>query len=542
MSTNRRSVLILDDDRVIREQLNKELRKLFFTTFGAANAKEAEEILAREKIDIVVLDVKLPDINGLEVLTRIKQKQPECEVVVITGFGTQEIAIQSLRRGAIDYIEKPIRMDELSTALGRAQEKLAERDELSYKNTLLVVDDDEKTATRLKMLLEKEGYEAFDAYSGAAALDAMHHNKIDVMVSDIKIGDTDGVELLKKAKKLYQDIEGIMVTGYKDQELAIRALRAGAVDYITKPINLDELFLSVQRAIERINLNRNLLYRNREQKISSEIVSQMNEELERRIRERSKQLSQTQAQLFQTSKLATLGEMSAGLAHEMNQPLGGISLIARNFRKLHERGKLSEEEIESGLNDIETCVRRMTKIVQHIRTFARQDTLKFIKVTVNETIESALSLLGEQMRLHEIEAVTDLAGALPQITGEPYQLEQVWINLITNARDAVDEMGHHPETKGKKFRKKVSISTELREAGGAPSVLVHVKDNGIGMSEESREKIFEPFFTTKEVGKATGLGMSISYGIIDSHGGKIDVRSGQGKGTTVTVTLPIEDE
>ena len=454
MNTNRRSVLILDDDRVICEQLERELQKRFFSTFTAANAGQAEDTLAREKIDIVVLDVKLPDISGLDVLTGIKQRKPECEVVVITGFGTQEIAIQSLRRGAIDYIEKPIRMDELSTALGRAQEKLAERDELSYKNALLVVDDDEQTASRLKTFLEKEGYEAFAACSGTAALDTMHHNKIDVVISDIKIGDTDGVELLKKAKKLYQDIEGIMVTGYKDQKLAIRALRAGAVDYITKPINLDELYLSVQRAIEKINLNRNLLYRNREQKISSEIVSQMNEELERRIEERSRQLSQTQAQLFQTSKLATLGEMSAGLAHEMNQPLGGISLIARNFRKLHERGKLSEEEIESGLHDIETCVRRMTKIVQHIRTFARQDTLKFIKVDVNETIESALGLLGEQMRLHEIEVGTELAASLPRITGEPYQLEQVWINLITNARDAVDEMGHHPAPKGKKRRKK----------------------------------------------------------------------------------------
>ena len=537
-----RTVLIVDDDKIIREQLRKTLKRGFFEVFLAGDGKTALEIFLREEIDILLLDIKLPDMDGLEVLEKVKEGKPDCEVIVITGFGTMEIAIQSLRRGAIDYIEKPIEADELSAALGRAQEKLAEKKQLSYKNTLLVIDDEEETAKRLKAFLEKEGYESFSALNGKEGLNIIEDNKIDVVITDIKMDDMDGIEVLRRAKRMYKDIEGIMITGYSDQELAIKSLRAGAIDYITKPVNLDELLFSVKRAIETINLNRNRLYRNRELKISAEIISKMNEELETRIKERSKELTQTQAQLFQTSKLATLGEMSAGLAHEMNQPLGGISLVAKNLGKLMERGRLTDEEIESGLRDIEASVKRMSKVIQHIRTFARQDTLEFVRVDVNETIDSALSLLGEQLRLREIEVLRELSPALPRIAGEPYQLEQVWINLIANARDAMDEK-EKQISDGRleiaNYEKTLNISTIHHPKSGVPSVEVLFSDNGIGLTEEQKGKIFEPFFTTREVGKATGLGLSISYGIIESHKGKIEVESKEGEGATVRVVLPI---
>ena len=118
---NTRTVLIVDDDKIIREQLSKELKRGFFEVFLAADGKTALEAFSQQEIDIVILDIKLPDIDGLEVLTKIKEKKPDCEVIVITGFGAQEIAITSLRRGAIDYIEKPIETDELFTALTKCQ-------------------------------------------------------------------------------------------------------------------------------------------------------------------------------------------------------------------------------------------------------------------------------------------------------------------------------------------------------------------------------------------------------------------------------------
>lgn len=543
--TNTKTVLIVDDDKIIREQLQKELKRNFFRTLPAGDGSTALEIFRQEEINIVILDVKLPDMDGLEVLKKIKERKPDCQVIVITGLGTQEVAIKSLRRGAIDYIEKPIKTEELSAALGRAREKLDEREELSYRNRLLLVDDESDVVKALKRVLTKEGYEVLGASNGREGLSIIENTKIDVVIADIKMDDMDGIEVLQRAKKLYRDIEGIIMTGFKDQDLAIRSLRAGAIDYITKPVNLDELLFSIKRAIERINLHRDRLYRSRELKISSEIISKMNEELERRIEERSKELSQTQAQLFQTSKLATLGEMSAGLAHEMNQPLGGISLVAKHMRKLMEREKLTEEEIESGLEDIEASVKRMSKIIQHIRTFARQDTLQFIEVNVNETIDSALSLMGEQLRLHEIELEQELSPDLPRIPGEPYQLEQVWINLISNARDALDEKEKqisNGKCPSEDYRKRLKITTILDQGAETACVQVRVSDNGVGLTEEERERVFEPFFTTKEVGKATGLGLAISHGIVESHKGKIDVQSEQWEGATVQVTLRTGDK
>jgi len=538
---NKKTVLIVDDDKLLREELAKDLKRSFFNVLEASDGMTALELINEEKVDIMLLDVKLPDMDGLELLKRVKRQRPDCEVIVITGFGSEDIAIQSLREGAIDYLEKPIKIDDLTAAVGRAHEKVSQREAVPYKGVILVIDDDEEVLKRLKIFLEKEEFSVFTSSGGQEGLDIIEQNKIDVIISDIKMKDMNGIEVLQKAKGIYRDIEGIMVTGYTDGELAIQSLRAGAMDYIHKPVNLDELLLSINRAIENITLHRNRLYRGRETKIASEIISRMNEELEKMIEERSLQLNQTQAQLFQTSKLATLGEMATGLAHEMNQPLGGIALITTNLRKLLEKGKLSNEELETGLNDIDLSIKRMAKVIQHIRTFARQDTLKFVEVEVSSTIDSAMSLLNEQMRLHDIEVTLEIVPDLPKVIGEPYQLEQVWINLISNARDALDERKRQGKLDGPektKYQKRLCIS--VRPDADTKYIIIGFEDNGVGISREQREKVFEPFFTTKEVGRGSGLGLSISYGIIENHKGKILVEGKKDGGTSVKVKLPVQ--
>ncbi|MEI6438261.1 MAG: response regulator [Candidatus Omnitrophota bacterium] len=535
-----RKVLVVDDDQLTREQIARELKRNYCKPLIASSGKEGLEVFGREDIDILLLDIKLQDMDGLEFLKTVKEKKPACQVIVITGFGSETIAVQSLRRGAIDYLEKPIDFEELGAAIGRAQEKIAEKEELAYKNTVLIIDDEEASLYPLKRFLEKEGYEVFTANNGTDGLHIIEYNKIDVLITDINIGDMNGIDILQSAKKFYKDIEGIVMTGQKDEALAIESLRAGAMDYLTKPINLDELLISLKKAVENINLNRDRLYRNRELKITSEIIAKMNEDLERRIDERSKELSQTQAQLFQTSKLATLGEMSAGLAHEINQPLGGIALVCASIKKSIERGKSSNEMVLKDVADIEKSIQRITRVINHIRTFARQDTMKFMDVDIVSTIDSALTLMGEQLRLHSIEIVLEFQNDLPKINGEFFQLEQVWINFLSNARDAMDEKeirikdGRLPAGP---YQKKLTISVAV--AGDGQGLRIAFADNGIGVSDEFKKRVFEPFFTTKEVGKGSGLGLSITYGIIESHKGKLDLESVQGEGATFIVTLPI---
>ncbi|WP_420266079.1 response regulator [Candidatus Magnetominusculus dajiuhuensis] len=540
MTSNKTTVLIVDDDRIIREQLEKEISRGFYNVVTAADGKSAVEALGRGDVSIAIIDINLPDIDGIKLLKKLKGMRPECELIVMTGYGNLDLAVSSLRSGAIDYIEKPFNMEEFHAALGRAQEKLSEKDMLISSTSILIIDDDELVVRRLGIFFKKEDFEVFTASSGRDGLEIIEFNKIDVVITDIRMGDMDGIEVLERAKSYYKDIECIILTGLKDNEYAVKSLRAGAADYITKPINLDELLLSVNKAIERINLNRTRLYRNRELKISHEIITKMHEELERRIQERSSELDNIQAKLFHTSKLTTLGEMSAGIAHEMNQPLGGIALVAKSFRKMLERDRLTRIEIESGLNDIETSVKRMAKIIQHIRTFSRQDTLKFTEVNVVDTLDSAFSLLDEQLRLHEIEVVKEFPSSSTRISGEPFRLEQVWINLITNARDAMNEKSRlikaikDPDCANYNKCLKITVTQDDENS----PVAVVVSDNGIGMSPTIKERALEPFFTTKEVGQGTGLGLSISYGIIKDHNGRLEIESTEGEGTAVKVLLP----
>ena len=507
----------------------------------ATTGNGAIEIINNEQIDIILVDVKLQDISGLDVLEHFKRTCQYGEAIVITGFGSQDIAISSLRKGAIDYIEKPIDLASLNAALGRAGERLNERMDLAYKNTLLIVDDDDIMVSRLQRDLKKEGFEVFAALNGKDALKIIEDHKVDILIVDIRMADMQGPEVLQQAKKHYADIEGIMITGFRDDDATVNALRAGAIDYITKPINMDELCFSINKAIERVHLTRNSLYRNRELKISAEIITKMNQELERRIEERTSELDTMQVQLIQTSKLATLGEMSAGLAHEMNQPLAGISLTSTYFRKAHDLKRLNDEDFIDGLDDIDGCVKRMSKIIQHIRTFARQDTLAFENVDINATIDSALSLLNEQLRLHEIQVEKEFAEDLPEIEGEPYQLEQVWINHIGNARDAIDEkLGKIKDgTLENNTDDKQVITIATRYDAITNQIIVAFTDTGMGMTAEVREKIFIPFFTTKEVGKGMGLGMSICYGIINNHKGKIAVVNAPDERTRIEISLPL---
>jgi len=536
----KKNVLIVDDDPGICKGLEEQIRRNFLSTYIAYTGKDALEILSKKRIDIVLLDVHMPDIDGLELLKKIKDKRENCEAIVITGYGSQQIAIESLQRGAIDYLEKPIKLDELDAALGRALERLNEKEDLIYRNSILVVDDDKKYTQKIKKILKKEGYDVFTAYDGIKGLEIINRNKIDVVLTDVKMPVMGGITLLEKAKNIYRDIEVIMITGHGDEELAIKSLRSGAINYLRKPIDLEELCIAIEKAIERIVLYRNRLYRNRELKINKEIISKMNEELERRIKERTQKLSQTQTQLFQTSKLATLGEMSTGLAHELNQPLTGISFAATSIKKLIERGLLTEKKIKESMEDIDTNVQRMSRIINHIRSFARQDTFKSVEMRVNEPIDGALKLLGEQLRLHNIKIIKELDPNLPMIKGEPFQIEQVIINIISNARDALDEENRWEKNKLKDWSKKIIIEAKLiKNHKNEECVCICISDNGIGMSDEVKQKMFVPFYTTKEVGKATGLGMSISYGIIQSHKGRIDVESKKGEGTKVFIEFPV---
>jgi C4-dicarboxylate-specific signal transduction histidine kinase len=248
------------------------------------------------------------------------------------------------------------------------------------------------------------------------------------------------------------------------------------------------------------------------------------QEMERREHE----LRDKQEQLVQAGKLATLGELTTGVAHELNNPLNNIGLYVGN---VIDRIRLGEDDTEPLVLDLEKAmeqVRKATEIISHLRTFGRAARVSIEQVDVDDVIERSLLLVHEQLRLRGIEVELELCPEELLVVANPIQLEQVFINLLTNARDAL--------TASK--RKTIRIASSRDDE----RIRIGFSDTGPGIPPELQKRIFDPFFTTKEVGTGTGLGLSITYSILKEYGGEISVTSEPGKGATFLVELPFADE
>jgi PAS domain S-box-containing protein len=246
---------------------------------------------------------------------------------------------------------------------------------------------------------------------------------------------------------------------------------------------------------------------------------------------------QKETQLIQAGKMATLGLMAAGMAHEINQPLNVIQICSDFLVKMVKKGAIiRDEDILNTTRDIIENVKRATKVIQHVRSFARQSEIVRNRVNINNPIWDVFKILGNQINVHQVRVELKLAQDLPDIMAEHNRLEQVFINLVSNAIDAMDEKTEHPDYKDAEKR----LTIESYAENGL--VVVNVSDTGVGMTEEVMNKILEPFFTTKKVGKGTGLGVSISYGIVKDYDGTIDIDSKVGVGTTFRLKFPAMDK
>ena len=241
-------------------------------------------------------------------------------------------------------------------------------------------------------------------------------------------------------------------------------------------------------------------------------------------------------QLLQSSRLISMGEIAAGVAHELNQPLGAISnTVSDIFLRLSEGFVLSEDELRGMMQDSMGVVNRMSDTIEYLRMFSRDwSEAPEEAFLMNEVVQSGLGLIGIQLKNHGVVLDVDLAEDLPLVVGHLHQMEQVVLNLLTNALDAVNER----ETSEGRWEKRVWIRTRLEDG----RVILEVEDNGVGISDEHRGRLFEPFFTTKEADRGTGLGLSISYAIVKNHGGEIACESRQGEGAVFWVAVPVGDE
>ncbi len=248
------------------------------------------------------------------------------------------------------------------------------------------------------------------------------------------------------------------------------------------------------------------------------------------VQRREQELREKQEQLVQAGKLATLGELTTGVAHELNNPLNNIGLFVGNAIDLIELGIVdaNPEQILHELYSAMQQVRKATEIISHLRTFGRAASVSYEPVVIEQVVQRSLSLMAEQLRLRQIEVQLHFPADEVIVMGNAIQLEQVFINLLTNARDALASVS----------RKVITITCVMK----ADFVELQVDDTGPGIPAGLEQRIFDPFFTTKEVGAGTGLGLSITYGIIKDHQGTITVNNRPGEGALFLIQLPVARE
>ena len=362
-----------------------------------------------------------------------------------------------------------------------------------------------------------------------------------VAILDVQMPGLSGVELLRKIIDDFPEVAVIMASGVDRSQRVVDALRLGAFDYLMKPVDLDVLELTVERALQRRALLRD--------------GKRYKQDLERHNRELAAQkakLEHLQAQLVHSEKMASLGHLAGGVAHELNNPAGFISSnmeslgkCAKELERLHTLYdslplptdcaalvKALKQEIRyerlihdfsSIIADCEEGARRIHDIVLNLRTFSRLDEAEIKSIDIHEGIEATVRLLSQYYNSDQIKLKRDYSD-LPMVECFAGQLNQVWMNLLTNAAQAIGS-----------GQGEVCIET-TRENGNA---VVRISDTGNGIKAEDIQRVFDPFFTTKPVGEGTGLGLSISYGIVERHGGSINVKSSPGKGTTFTTLIPL---
>lgn len=415
-------------------------------------------------------------------------------------------------------------------------------DEAEKENVLIV--DDSPTVRKMFGKYLSERYNCVEAESAIEAFALLAKTDFALVLTDILMPGISGIELLRKIIETYPYTAVIMISGVNNSQRALDAMRIGAFDYLIKPCDLNVLQITVERALER----RALILNARQYKIDLE---RRNSELARGKAD----LERLQAQIIHNEKMASLGQLTAGIAHELNNPVGfiygnldilneAISSLTKLLEyyegaPLPESVALGAEKVKekidyhASLEDLELIIRdcregaqRIRDIVQNLRTFSRLDEAEFAKTDIHEGIDSTIRLLSRYYSADNITLIRDY-GQLPSVDAYSGQLNQVWMNLLANAAQAVSNGGGE-------VRVRTGVEGEY--------VYVSVSDTGCGISREHLNRIFDPFFTTKSVGEGTGLGLSISFSIVERHRGTITVESELNKGTTFTVKIPIHNK
>lgn len=374
---------------------------------------------------------------------------------------------------------------------------------------ILLVDDETDYRAAILRRLKKRGLDPEQADSGAACLAVLEKQPIDVVVLDVKMPGMGGIEVLQRIKEKYPKTEVILLTGQASTQDGVEGMKAGAFDYLSKPVELEHLLAKVEQAYQKI------LYEE-EKQMAAVFKARMAQ------------------QMIVTERLASLGTLAVGVAHEINNPLAIIGEAAGWMNQLLEREASSDfpwkREFHKALAKIETAILRARRITHQLLGLVKTDDSVFSAVSLSDLFGEAIDLVTREASKKDIQILSVVGEKAREIWTDPYRLRQVLINLLSNAVYASPHGG------------RITIRSE--DCGH--DVRITVDDAGSGIPKENLDKIFEPFFSTKKPGEGTGLGLFVSRGIVEKLGGDIRIESILGKGTSASVRLaahgaPMED-
>lgn len=385
------------------------------------------------------------------------------------------------------------------------------------RERIVVVDDERIILELTSMILTSKGYEVFTADNPLEGLAMVARHSPAVVLLDYMMPRMDGMSVLRKIRQEFSDSYVIMFTGKGSEEIAVELMKAGASDYVLKPFNNQDLVERIESVLRlrRIELHNRELHREKERLLRE--VEEWNLELEKRVEEKSLELERAHAEIVQSEKLAALGHLSAGMAHEIRNPLNAISL----FAQLLKAPPTSVDETHGYVDKIIDEVDRIDSLLIKLLAASRSPRQNLEPVDLVELINGQLELLAEQTRSQGVEVDNCLPESLPAIQADRSEIDLVFSNLFANALYEMAGGG------------KLVVEGEL----DADELEIRVTDSGGGIPAENLNLIFDPFFTTKERG--TGFGLSVVLRIVKTYGGRISVESNPGQGATFAVRLPL---
>ncbi len=485
--TNRRRVLVVDDEHLILQIIFDIFTGEGYDVVTAFNFDKALQLLKEDSFHAVLTDIRMPKNNGMDLLESIRVFNTDLPVIIMTGFASLETAMDAVKHGAFDYLTKPLDFNKLKSVLRHAIEKY----ELVLENRRLVQELQEINAT-LELKVKERNRELENI------LNSTHES----------IMTTDKGLIIKSTNPQTSKIFGREVIGLKLNDL-LKGINFESIipkllsegSYTTKhEIRFKDRFLEIA-------LSRLVDFESGKEFGLTVVIEDITEK------------KKLEAQLIQSAKMSAIGQFATGLAHEFNNILSGI-MGYTSFAL----SRTSIDKIREDLVIVERAASRASEIVTAILSFSRQREGERRLASVEEVIEDAIKLIEQTFKSFNIQILKHYA-KVPPIIINVGEIQQVILNLALNSRDALSEGGV------------IAVSTGI----DGDYIKIDFSDNGIGIPKKNLQKIFEPFFTTKKSGdtkSGTGLGLSVVYSIIERHGGRIEVSSEIGLGTTVTIRLP----